>query len=156
MRRVVWLTGPINSGKTTLGRALAGRWPGAVFVDGDDHDAPDGADLAARIGAAMARIERLVLAGGERLVVAYPLDAAGYARMRAVCGAGLMVAVLAPPLAEALRDRGGRVLTAWERARIGVMYAEGFDCPGFADLVIDTAVVGVAEAVGRLVAVLGE
>jgi len=46
---------------------------------------------------------------------------------------------LAPTLAAAQSDRGGRVLTAWERQRIAQMYLEGYAARPFSDLVLDTS-----------------
>ncbi|PZW43162.1 hypothetical protein C8P66_11683 [Humitalea rosea] len=120
---------------------LATLLPGARFVDGDDHDAPQDAPLALRIAAAMARIEREIAAGGP-LVVAYPLDQAGDDRLRRACtaaGLALSVVTLAPPEAVALSDRGARRLTEWERGRVREMYAEGYATRGFSDLIIDTS-----------------
>jgi Mg-chelatase subunit ChlI len=57
MLNVIHLNGPINSGKSSVGRALAGLLPDAVFIDGDDHDAPGDAPLGTRIQVALRRIE---------------------------------------------------------------------------------------------------
>jgi len=51
------LNGPINSGKSSVGRALADLLPGAVVMDRDDHDAPEDASPTAGIQAALRRIE---------------------------------------------------------------------------------------------------
>lgn len=56
MLTVIHLSGPINGGKSSVGRALADLLPGVVFIDGDDHDAPDDASLCKRIQVAL-RIE---------------------------------------------------------------------------------------------------
>ena len=58
MLAVIHINGPINSGKSTLGRALADSLPEASFIDGDDHDAPADAPLGVRIEAALRRIEK--------------------------------------------------------------------------------------------------
>lgn len=125
-----------------MGRRLAGLLPGAAFVEGDDHGAPDDADLDTVIAVALARVEALVASAGGDLVIAYPLRRQDHARLAAAAGrrgARLYVATLAPPMAVALGDRGGRPLSAAERARIVEMYAEGYAGPVFSDLVLDNA-----------------
>ncbi|MGF6227206.1 ABC-type protease/lipase transport system fused ATPase/permease subunit [Inquilinus ginsengisoli] len=139
---LICINGPINSGKSTVGRRLAGLLPGAVFVEGDNHGAPDEADLDTVIAIALARIEGLIASAGGDLVIAYPLRPQDYARLASAAGrrgARLFVATLAPPMAVALADRGGRPLSAAERDRIVEMYAEGYADPAFSDLVLDNA-----------------
>lgn len=159
MRRVIHLNGPINSGKSTLGRALAALIPGAAFIEGDDHGAPDDAPLPRRIATALDRIAALIAqSAADVLVVAYPLDEPACRRLRtaaAARGAAFHVVTLAPPLAVALSDRGGRRLTAWERERIVAMYAEGYADRPFSDLVLDTAASSPEEHARRILASLG-
>lgn len=151
---VIHLNGPINSGKTSVGRTLAQRLTGADFLDGDDHDAPGDAPLPDRIAAAWRRIEtHIASAQNPWLVIAYPLDDAGFARLRAACdrrAARLLVVTLAPPEAVALTDRGGRVLTAWERQRVTEMYRDGYPARAFSDVVLDTAGLTPGESADRL------
>jgi ABC-type multidrug transport system fused ATPase/permease subunit len=139
---IICINGPINSGKSTVGRRLAGLLPGAVFIEGDDHGAPEDADLDTVIAIALARIEALIASATGDLVIAYPLRWQDHARLAAAAGrrgARLFVATLAPPMAVALADRGGRPLSAAERDRIVEMYAEGYAGPAFSDLVLDNA-----------------
>lgn len=137
---IICINGPINSGKSTAGRRLAGLLPGAAFAEGDDHDAPDDAGLDTVIAIALARIEVLIAAAAGDLVIAYPLRPQDHARLATAAGrrgARLFVATLAPPIEVALADRGGRKLSAEERARIIEMYAEGYAAPAFSDIVLD-------------------
>ncbi|MBZ6076739.1 shikimate kinase [Microvirga puerhi] len=160
MTTVVLINGPINSGKTTLGLALSRCLQDAVFIDGDDHDAPDDAPLATRIEAALRRIEAHIASLSARfLIAAYPLEDADYERLRHACTchrARFVVVTLAPPLDVALADRGERKLEQAERARIVEMYAEGYDARPFSDLIIDTARLSPDQAADRVVAFLGE
>jgi len=139
---IICINGPINSGKSTVGRRLAALLPGAAFVEGDDHGAPDDADLDTVIVAALARIEALIASAAGDLVIAYPLRPQDHARLAAAAGlrgARLFTATLAPPMEIALADRGGRPLSAEERDRIVEMYAEGYADSAFSDLVLDNA-----------------
>jgi hypothetical protein len=139
--RVVHLNGPINSGKSTIGQALAALLPDAVFIEGDEHGAPDDLNPPARWVLALDRLARLIAtATAETLVIAYPLDEPGFRRLRDAAlarGATFRVVTLAPPLTMALADRGRR-LTDWERRRIPEMYARGYATRMFSDLILDT------------------
>ncbi|AJC21001.1 hypothetical protein [Pandoraea pulmonicola] len=140
--RIFCLNGPINSGKSTVGRHLAALLPGATFVEGDDHDAQDAPDLPTRVTAALLRIETLIARAGGDLVIAYPLRDIDHARVLAAAkkrGATLFVVTLAPPIAVTLGNRGARELTAGERTRIHEMFDEGYAARNFSDLVIDNS-----------------
>ncbi len=143
MLTVIHLNGPINGGKSSVGLALAELLPNAIFIDGDDHNAPDDAPLGTRIQFAVQRIEaQIAKADGDFLIVAYPLDQAHYSQLQAATerrGARLLVLTLAPPLEVALSDRGDRKLTLGERERIIEMYEEGYQTRPFSDAVLDTA-----------------
>ncbi|WP_210335182.1 hypothetical protein [Microvirga sp.] len=114
MLTVIHINGPINSGKSTLGRALTDSLPRASFIDGDDHEAPDDAPLNVRIEAALRRIEReIATRQGRYLVVAYPLDDADHERLKAATDrrrARFLVLTLAPSVEVALTNRGQRAL----------------------------------------------
>jgi hypothetical protein len=153
MLTVVHINGPINSGKSTLGRALAASLPEASFIDGDDHDAPDDAPLDVRIEAALRRIEaEIATKQGRYLVVAYPLDDVDYERLKAATdryGARFLVLTLAPPLEAALTNRGQRALSSEEKRRIVEMYDEGYHARPFSDLVLDTSLLSLPESIGK-------
>ncbi|WP_342359180.1 shikimate kinase [Terrarubrum flagellatum] len=154
MRAAIVLNGPINAGKSTVGARLAALLRSAVFIDGDDHDAPDDAPLAERIVAAWERIERLLATSeADHLVIAYPVEQESYARLRRSCelrGAELVVVTLAPPLEIALADRGGRILSAGERQRIVEMYEEGYTRREFSDFILDNGGMSVEEAAAAI------
>jgi hypothetical protein len=156
---IICVNGPINSGKSTVARRLAGLLPGAAFVEGDDHDAPDDADLDVVIAAALARIEALIASADCDLVIAYPMRPQDHARVAAAAvrrGARLFVATLAPPMAVALVDRGGRPLSAAERERIVEMYEEGYAAPAFSDIVLDNAGLSPDQAAAAIAAALAD
>ena len=140
---VIHLNGPINSGKTTIGRALSRALPGARFIDGDDHDAPDDAPFDVQWAIALERLVTQITHASERhLVIAYPIGEAEFERLRAACDARdarLFVVTLAPPEAIASSNRGTRALTDWERQRIAEMYREGYAARAFSDCFVDTS-----------------
>ncbi|BAX62567.1 shikimate kinase [Burkholderia stabilis] len=152
---VIHLNGPINSGKTTIGLALARVLPDARFIDGDDHDAPEDAPFDVQWAIALERLVTQVANARERhLVIAYPIAEAEFERLRAACDARdarLFVVTLAPPEAVASSNRGSRVLTDWERQRIAEMYREGYAARAFSDCVIDTSKAS-ADACAREIA----
>lgn len=140
---VIHLNGPINSGKTTIGLALARALPDARFIDGDDHDAPEDAPFDLQWAIALERLVTQITQARERhLVIAYPIGDAEFERLRAACAARaarLFVVTLAPPEAVAASNRGTRALSDWERQRIAEMYREGYAARAFSDCVIDTS-----------------
>jgi hypothetical protein len=143
MRTIIVVSGPINAGKTTIGRALAKAIDGAVFIDGDDHQAPEDAPLALRIEAGLKRLSEEI-AGNPApwLVIAYPLRDEDHERLLDVAQtreARLLTVTLAPPLEVCLSDRGRRALDDGERARICEMYTEGYHQRAFSDLVVSSA-----------------
>ncbi|RQR37619.1 shikimate kinase [Burkholderia sp. Bp9143] len=152
---VIHVNGPINSGKTTIGRALARVLPDARFIDGDDHDAPDDVPFDVQWAIALERLVTQIANARERhLVIAYPIGDAEFERLRAACDARdarLFVVTLAPPEAVAASDRGTRALTDWERKRIAEMYREGYAARVFSDCVIDTSKAS-ADACAREIA----
>ncbi|MDN7874794.1 shikimate kinase [Burkholderia aenigmatica] len=140
---VIHLNGPINSGKTTIGLALARVLPDARFIDGDDHDAPEDAPFDVQWAIALERLVTQIANARERhLVIAYPIGETEFERLRAACDARdarLFVVTLAPPEAVASSNRGSRALTDWERQRVAEMYREGYAARAFSDCLIDTS-----------------
>ncbi|WP_206668112.1 DUF2062 domain-containing protein [Teichococcus oryzae] len=156
--RVIHLNGPINSGKSSTGQALAARIADADFIDGDADGLPAHLPEEQRWAGALGRILRQVAGtAAPCLIVAYPLDDTGYRRLRAACvarGAALSVVTLAPPLDVALGARGGRGPDAEEQARIRAMYAEGYHSRAFSDVTLDNAGMTPDEAALRILAAL--
>ena len=119
---VIQINGPINSGKSTVGRALAIMLPDAKFIDGDDHDATATLPGPEKWAVAIARIEcHIETADCRYLVVAYPINHGEFKRLLAACqrrSAQFVVVTLNPPLETALSDRGSRKLTPWKRSEL--------------------------------------
>jgi hypothetical protein len=157
---VIWLNGTVGAGKSAVGRALADRLAGAVFVDGDDHAGPRDLPNPVRWRMALDSLLRAVAQAGARrvLVVAYPLSKADHARLRAACGRArhaLVVITIAPSLSMTLRGRSFRPLDAAERARVRVMRSEGYHRRGFAALTLPNAQPPAARTAWRIARLIG-
>ena len=157
--RVSWLNGTVGSGKTAVGRALAGMLPDAAFVDGDDHAGPSHLPRHRRWRVAMTALVELIARSGRRrtLVVAYPLTMAHHGRLRATCGRGhrsLIVVTLATPLTQIVRGRGTRRLDAAEIARARAMWSEGYARWPFAALTLPNTQPSPASAACRIARLL--
>lgn len=152
---VIWLNGRIGSGKSALGRALAALLPQARFVDGDDHAGPAHLPNCVRWHMALEALLRLARCRRSlRLVIAYPLEAQGFRRLRAVCGRarrGLLVVNLATPLPIALRGRGGRTLSLDEQQRVREMFSEDYHRRRFAALTLSNTLPPVSRT-ARMIA----
>jgi hypothetical protein len=150
---VVVLNGAVNAGKSTTGRQLATVLHDARFVDGDDHNAPDGTPFDVMLELAISRIEREIAAcTASFLVVAYPLRDEDHERVRAATlarGGRLTVVTLAPPVEVATVDRGARRLKPGEAERSRQMYAEGYASRSFSDLIV-TEMTGPADTAERI------
>lgn len=151
---VIWLNGAVGSGKSVVGAALAALLPRGGFVDGDDHAGPPHLPNRRRWNMAIGSL--LALARRRPpgwLVVAYPLDGAGFRRVRAGCALArrrLVVVNLATPLPIVLRGRGRRVLSADERRRARAMHGEAYHRRRFAALTLPNALPPAARTARRL------
>jgi len=117
--QILVLNGPINAGKTTTGRALATLLPGALFIDGDDHEAADDAPLEQRIEASFAHIEQLIATTQAGfIVVAVPLRDV-YSQLDAPI---LIMLACLIPVADSLQSTGGTdVIANWLSATASVL-----------------------------------
>jgi hypothetical protein len=134
---VIWLNATVGAGKSAVGQALACIMPSAVFLDGDDYAGPSHLPHPVRWRMALEALLRAAARRGTiaTLIVAYPLDRHGYARLRAVCRKArrpCIVINLATPLPMTLRGRGGRMLNETERARVRVMRSKFYHRRPFA------------------------
>jgi len=137
---VICLNGPINAGKSTIGRVLASMLPDAEFIEGDDHGIPEGVPFEEMIARATAWLAGLIAEKRRSfLVIAYPLRPEDFILLQEAIAkrdARLFVVTLAPPMELVLKDRGERKLDDEERARIREMYDEGYATRDFSDLIV--------------------
>jgi hypothetical protein len=151
---VVWLNGTVGSGKSTVGAALADLLPASRFLDGDDLAGPNHLPNPMRWGMALdALLVAVVRPGRSRwLVVAYPLEAIGFRRLRAACARAqrpFVVVNLDVPTSMALRGRGGRTLTRDEMRRVRAMRSEGYHRRPFASATLHNTYPSIGWAARR-------
>ena len=160
--RIININGPINSGKSTVSKLLCGELPSCRFVEvdelmSDEEEARMGLSQREGWGERVRRFEGIVLEEKqsrrhENLLFAYPMTESLYRMWKAwEDGETSFVNVtLAPEMEICLRNRGTRALEAGEKARIREMYAEGYQCPEHADLIIDNGGQTPEETVRRI------
>ncbi len=139
---VVFLSGPIGVGKSTLGRELAGRLSG-VFLDGDDFKQSSrpwySSILQTSRGIVQAGITAVEHSG--LAVVAYPLrqtDWVFFKRSFEDRGLRTVFVILRATYTSIVAEGRGRVFTDREQDRIRIMIAEGYCARSFGDLIVDT------------------
>jgi adenylate kinase family enzyme len=140
---ILFLNGSINSGKSTIAKLLATKISNAAIVEIDalremiawmpiDQAIPINLENAVSVIKNFTR-HRI------SCIVPYPLSQKNYKYMTAnlsELGADIRFITLAPPLAEALKNRnGGRELTDWERERIKHHYDIGIHSPAFGEII---------------------
>lgn len=141
-RHVIFLSGPVGAGKTTLGRGLADRLA-ASFIDGDDFSAPDRPWFCSihSTSKAIVREGLAALRHAPTLIIAYPLGCVNWIYYRRhFCDAGVQphfVSLRAVYRSIVAADRQ-RTFSAQEHQRIKIMIDEGYGERHFSDLVFDT------------------
>jgi len=155
MTQAIFFNGPIGAGKTTLGRAVAGRID-AAFLDGDDfadHSKPwFASSLTTSDRIATAALE--ALRERRAVVVAYPLRCTNYVyyrRRMSDAGHRSIFVTLRASAASILADDRGRQFDAGERERIVEMISQGYADRSFSDLTIETDVADVDRTVDVIV-----
>ncbi|WP_376100683.1 hypothetical protein ACE7GA_27070 (plasmid) [Roseomonas sp. CCTCC AB2023176] len=153
--RVIWLNGGVGSGKSAVGGALARLLPGSRFLDGDDLAGPRHLPNPVRWRMALDALLRAVARRGRFrwLVIAYPLEADGFRRLRAAQGTArrfLTIVNLDAPLAMTLRGRGGRTLSPAEKDRVRVMRSKGCHRRPFATATLRNAYPPVGRTARRI------
>jgi len=156
MMSVVFLSGPIGVGKTTLGRAVAASL-GAAFLDGDDFAAPDRPWYASSLSTSRGILEAAqgALPKHRLVIVAYPLRCASYVYFRrrlSEAGRRTIFVTLRASYASIVRADRGRRLSRAEMARCAEMIAQGYAERPFSDLIIETDRVDFNETVDDIIA----
>jgi hypothetical protein len=165
MRRVagviILINGPINAGKTTVGRQLAAMLPQAAHVEVDSlREFVAFLPLAEAIPVSLenaAAVTRNLIRRGFHVVLTYPLGPEDYAYLQeqfSDLGTAVHAFTLSPSLAIALSDRGNRAISDHERRRIREQYADNLHQPSFGST-IDNSVQSPAETAAAILRTLG-
>lgn len=147
---VIFISGSINSGKTTTAKALAKKLD-AQCIDGDDvkEQIPNfdlSKDIPKVIALIVAKINNLTYAG-QSVVVSYPISRENYKQiLEGLHDKNPQFITLTPRLEIAQSKRGNRELTEWEVARIRHHYETGIASPSFGEA-IDNSELSVDETV---------
>lgn len=146
---IININGPINAGKSTVGRLLAKKLSLSLFVEVDDllSDEEQDAlklDFMGGIKERLRRLNELVEKEKKRqrcqeIIFAYPMEENNYRRWKKFEDerTRFINITLSPSLQACLSNRGNRELTTWEQGRIQQMYLENYHCPQGSDLIID-------------------
>jgi cytidylate kinase len=154
---LIFISGSINSGKTTTSKLLADKL-GAVFVNVDDlnDSIPSfnlATDLDRSIDLAIKTINSYVKQG-RNVVANYVLREKDWIRLRnEVNVSPQYVITLAPRLEVAQSKRGDRDLSTWEVERVKYHYDTGVASPSFG-YIIDNSDLSAGETVQRIMDII--
>jgi len=154
---LVFISGSINSGKTTTAKALAERI-GAAMVNVDDlNDTIPNFNLATDLDKSMDLAIKAIntyAAQGKDVVANYVVRPQDFERFeKEVHARPQIVITLAPRLEVAQGKRGGRKLTEWEISRIQYHYDTGVASPTFGHI-IDNSELTVDETVNEILKII--
>lgn len=154
---LVFISGSINSGKTTTSKLLAQKL-GAVFINVDDlnDQIPNfnlATDLDKSMDLAITEINKY-LAEGKDVVANYVIRERDWQRFpKEIKTSNIYVITLAPRLEVAQSKRGGRPLSDWEMARIKYHYDTGVASPNFGHI-IDNSDITLEETVDKILEII--
>ena len=154
---LVFISGSINSGKTTTARALAERL-NAVLVNVDDlNDTIPHFNLATDLDKSMDLAISTInqhLAKGRDIVANYVVRQKDFERFaHEIHTKQQHVITLAPRLEVAQSQRGDRILTDWEVQRVKHHYDVGIASPTFGHI-IDNSDLTVDETVAAILKII--
>ncbi|MCA9332170.1 ATP/GTP-binding protein [Candidatus Saccharibacteria bacterium] len=154
---LIFISGSINSGKTTTCNALAKRLGAkAVNVDDLNDQIPNfnlATDLDKSMDVAIATINRH-LDKGHNVVANYVLRKKDFDRFEnEIHTKEQYIITLAPQLSVATSQRGDRVLSDWEVQRVHHHYKTGIASPEFGHI-IDNSTLTVNQTVDRILEII--
>lgn len=157
---LVFISGSINSGKTTTSKALAERL-GAAFINVDDlNDTIPNFNLATDLDKSMDLAIQTINSFAEQgkdVVANYVVRQKDFDRFeKEIETKRQFVITLSPRLEVALSKRGDRELSEWEASRIKHHYDSGIASPKFgyiidnSDLTLDETVEKIMDLINRI------
>ena len=156
---LVFISGSINSGKTTTSKLLAQKL-GTKYINVDDLNdrIPNfnlATDLDKSMDLAIAEINDY-LAKGNDVVANYVVRETDWHRLqKEVNTPDIYVVTLSPRLEVAQGKRGDRALTEWEIERIKYHYDTGIASPAFGH-VIDNSDISAEETAGEILKIINK
>lgn len=154
---LVFISGSINSGKTTTARALAKKLR-ADFINVDDlNDTIPNFNLSTDLDKSMNLAIKTInesLADNNNVVANYVVRQKDYDRFKnEINTEEQYVITLAPRLNVAQSNRGGRNLTEWEIKRIKHHYDSGIASPRFG-YIIDNSDINLDQTVDKILDII--
>lgn len=152
---VIFLSGSINSGKTTIADLLKRHFPLTAHIEVDTlHEMIEWMPLENAIGLNLSNALALTLnfiAENINVIITYPLSKAEYEyfNQNLPIETERFFFTLNPELDYALTNRGTRELTGWEIQRIKYHYQTGINNPGFG-ITIDNSMHTPEETLGEI------
>lgn len=156
---LVFISGSINSGKTTTARSLAERL-GAAYINVDDlNDTIPHFNLATDLDKSMDLAIKTIneyAVDDKDIVANYVVREKDWKRFdKEVKATPQHVITLAPRLEVAQSQRGERVLSEWEKSRIKHHYDTGIASPSFGHI-IDNSDLTIDETVDKILDIIGK
>jgi hypothetical protein len=156
-KQIVFLSGPIGVGKTTIGTALALRHGGA-FVASDALSDP-AKQWHEQIEAVNSRLIEQCLSALQSCDLAFvelPLDRERFEMLRRAFEPAVSVRciTLAASYETITSVARGRIFEGWERVRIKEMIEEGYDSRDFSDAIVRTDSNDLGQALAAVMAIV--
>ena len=154
---LIFISGSINSGKTTTSRLLAKKlsWP-LINVD-DLTDEVDGFDIYKHLDLAMNLAIQAInksAIDNENIVANFVIRKEDYERLKnEIVPHPLVFITLSPGLNVAQSQRGERILTDWEIKRIKSHHDDGIASPDYGHI-IDNSNLTVEETVKKILSII--
>lgn len=154
---LVFISGSINSGKTTTSKALAKKL-GAVFIDVDNlNDTIPHFNLATDLDKSIDLAIKVInknIDNNHDVVANYVVRQKDFDRFeKEIKTKKQFIVTLSPRLEIAQSQRGNRILTEWEIQRIKYHYDNGIASPKFG-YVIDNSDLSVGQTVDKILEII--
>ena len=156
---LIFISGTINSGKTTTSKLLAKKL-GWEFINVDDiTDHIDGFNIYTHLDVAMdSAIEAINVAAGKNknVVANFVVREKDYKRLEHEIHAQPQIFItLSPGLKVAQSQRGDRILTDWEIKRIKAHHVDGLAAPDYG-YIIDNSRLTVEETIEEIMSIVSK
>lgn len=156
---LIFISGSINSGKTSTAKALAERINSALVNVDDLNDTTPNFNLATDLDKSMdLAIESINThtAKGSDVVANYVVRPEDYQRFdKEIVTKPQIIITLAPRLEIAQSSRGNRILSRWEVSRVKYHYDTGISSPSFGHI-IDNSDISIDQTVDKIMEIVAK